>query len=327
MTRVIQRHDQFFQRLLGKPGTAGALLRERLPAEVAKLLVDEPPELMPGSFVSRRLRGYRTDRLYRSRTITGRQVLIYTLIEHKSNPEPRISLHLLGYQYQALDYWDRTEGRTQEGILRPLPALITLVVYNGAAEWKIPQTLAEVTDADPAMRPYLLDFRYSLVDLVRIPDADLSRERNLRVGLLILKHGSLRRATRKQLLKLAREAMRLGEDDLVTLIYYLLGDQDGPKSALVRDVLHEVLPGKEDRVMSLAAEQWKSEGFSLGRTQGKAEGKADTLLRQLRRRFKSLPIETEGRVRAAGSDQLDEWLDRFVDAQTLDDVFGPDLTH
>lgn len=58
--RLIQRHDQFFKRLLDKPGAAGALLRERLS--------DEPPELLSGSFVATELREYRTDRLYRART-------------------------------------------------------------------------------------------------------------------------------------------------------------------------------------------------------------------------------------------------------------------
>ena len=69
-SRTVQRHDQFFQQLLDKPDVAGRLLRERLPPEVVELLADEPPELVPGSFVSRRLRGYRTDRLYRTRTRT-----------------------------------------------------------------------------------------------------------------------------------------------------------------------------------------------------------------------------------------------------------------
>jgi len=44
MSRLIQRHDQFFKRLLDQPGAAGALLRERLPPEVAALLDDRPPE-------------------------------------------------------------------------------------------------------------------------------------------------------------------------------------------------------------------------------------------------------------------------------------------
>ena len=122
-----------------------------------------------------------------------------------------------------------------------MPALVTMVVYDGATAWTVPLSLAEATDAEAALRPYILDFHYSLVDLGRTPDAELSQERRLRVGFLILKHGSLSRATRSTLRILMREALRLGYDDLVTLLYYLLGHLDDPKSDLVRDVLEEIL--------------------------------------------------------------------------------------
>ena len=81
--------------------------------------------------------------------------------------------------------------------------------------------------------------------------------------------------------------------------------------------------------------EWKAEGIAEGvvkgrvegRAEGEAKGKADTLLRMLRRRFTSLPSGVEERVRAAGIDQLNEWSDRFVDAQTLEDMFGPEQPH
>jgi hypothetical protein len=41
--------------------------------------------------------------------------------------------------------------------------------------------------------------------------------------------------------------------------------------------------------MSIAAEEWKAEGIQIGQAIGKAEGKADMLLRQLRRRFDPHP--------------------------------------
>ena len=92
---------------------------------------------------------------------------------------------------------------------------------------------------------------------------------------------------------------------------------------LLRRAIHKVRPEWEDEMLSIAAKEWKAEG----RAEGKAEGKADTLLRILHRRFKSLPVGLEDRVRAAGSDQLDEWSDRFVDAQTLADIFDTDHRH
>ena len=87
--------------------------------------------------------------------------------------------------------------------------------------------------------------------------------------------------------------------------------------------------------MSTVAEQLKSEGYNKGILQGRAEGeargeargRAEMLLRQLRRRFQTVPEATEQRVRAASPEQLDDWSERFVDAQSLAGVFAPDLSH
>jgi predicted transposase YdaD len=85
-SRLIKRYDQFFKRLLDQAGTAGALIRERLPAVVAERLDPGAPELVSGSFVDNELREYHTDRLYRVRTLDGEGAFIYALIEHKSPP-------------------------------------------------------------------------------------------------------------------------------------------------------------------------------------------------------------------------------------------------
>ncbi|CAK0776158.1 hypothetical protein WCLP8_5360001 [uncultured Gammaproteobacteria bacterium] len=40
-----------------------------------------------------------------------------------------------------------------------------------------------------------------------------------------------------------------------------------------------------------------------------------------------MPPDVESRVRAASSDQLDEWIDLILDARELADVFGIDQKH
>lgn len=331
MSRLIQRHDQFFKRLLDQPGAAGALLRERLPSEVAAMLDDRPPEHIPGSFVPAELREYRTDRLYRTRTTTGRPLLIHTVVEHKSAPDPRIGLQLLGYKTRVLEYWERTEGQAPA---TSLPAVMSIVVYHGKTEWRVPLTLAGAVDADPVLHPWLTDFRYTLVDLGHIEDAQLSQSEVLRVGFLILKYGSREGDLRETLLALGQAALALGFDDLVALVRYILFEPNEVEAGILREVLREIMPGQEERIMSIAAEQLKAEAFSLGMAQGvaqgvaqgeargEAKGKADILLRLLRRRFPEVPPDIEDRVRAAGSDLLDEWSERILDARTLADVFG-----
>ncbi|MBF0136643.1 MAG: hypothetical protein HQL65_10415 [Magnetococcales bacterium] len=60
--------------------------------------------------------------------------------------------------------------------------------------------------------------------------------------------------------------------------------------------------------------------------QSRQEDKASTLLRILRRRFSDLPVWVESRVHAANLDTLDAWIDRAIDARSLQDVFGDETT-
>ncbi len=55
--------------------------------------------------------------------------------------------------------------------------------------------------------------------------------------------------------------------------------------------------------------------------QGEVRGKREVLLRLLRRRFKKVPREVAACIAAATDvHDLDKWLDRIVDAKTLNDV-------
>ena len=67
-------------------------------------------------------------------------------------------------------------------------------------------------------------------------------------------------------------------------------------------------------------------GKAEGLAAGEALGKADTLRTFLIRRFGPLPADVRARIDAADLDQLDAWLDRLLDAPTLEAVFGPDTS-
>jgi predicted transposase YdaD len=340
-SRLIQHHDQFFKRLLDKPGTSGALLRERLPPEIAALLSDEPPEGLPGSLVPAALREYRTDRLYRARTRAGRPLLIHVVVEHKSWPDPGTPLQLLGYKTEILQWWVANSD-AEPGTV-PLPAILSLVVYHGDDPWTAPTSLAEATDAEPSLYAWIVDFHYVLVDLVRTADQALSADRTLRTGFLILKHGRRGGDLRRTLRDLGLAAFALGWDDLVALVRYILQEPNETEAGMLREVLAEIVPGQEERIMSIAAEQWKAEGIAEGLAQGlargKAEGmvqgeakglargKAESLLRLLFRRFGPVPETLRRQVSTADPESLDRWFDCAIDAPSLDAVFDDSTLH
>lgn len=117
------------------------------------------------------------------------------------------------------------------------------MVYHGAAEWGVPLSFAEAVDLDDeTLRPYVLDFHYSLTDLRRIDDAKLSRQKELRIGLLLLKHGGRGGDLRQILVEVGRAAAALSTDDLVTLVRYIISEPNEVEAAMLRDLLRRSYP-------------------------------------------------------------------------------------
>ena len=181
-------HDAFFRALLDEPGVAAALLREHLPAEVAALLAPDAPELLDAHFVAAHLRHSQADRLYRARALGGGEVYIYVLLEHKSAPDPEVGVQLLGYLAEIWRRLDRQRLERGGAVGSDRPPIVPLVIYHGAREWAVPLSFGETVAADPALRRYLPDFTYALLDLGQVPDERLSSQRVARGGLRVLKY-------------------------------------------------------------------------------------------------------------------------------------------
>jgi hypothetical protein len=312
-TRLFHRHDAYFKRLLDQPGTALALLRERLPAAIARRLVDEEPESLPTSFISDELEERRPDRLYRTRTREGQPVLVYTLVEHKSSPDQRTALQLLGYDVQILQWWDKREGRDGNGRLRKLPALFSIVVYNGEERWNVPLTLAGATEGgdDDEIRPWLPELRYTLLDLSQTDSGFLSRHRVLRFGFKVLKYGACDGDVREILKMLIREALAEElDDEIVVLVRFVMMEPNGLKKGVLREMLTEVTPNKAERLMSLV-------------DRSVADLFAEAILRGMTRRFGPVAETYRQRIMDASQDELEGWICALGEGRTLDEMFSP----
>ena len=75
-------------------------------------------------------------------------------------------------------------------------------------------------------------------------------------------------------------------------------------------------------VERLAIERGMAQGKAEGKAEGRTQGRIETLARQLTHRFGPLPEWAAERLRAATSEQLDQWTDLVLDAATLTEVFG-----
>ena len=122
--------------------------------------------------------------------------------------------------------------------------------------------------------------------------------------------------------------------------------QTAPVSGEVRDVLSQVLefwfferfrtltakeiwamlnlvtPIQETRAYQSIFAEGKAEGEAKGEAKGEVKAKANTLKRQLTRRFGPLPAWAELRIATAQHWQLDLWLDGIFDVESLTALIG-----
>ncbi|MBF0295915.1 MAG: Rpn family recombination-promoting nuclease/putative transposase [Magnetococcales bacterium] len=73
---------------------------------------------------------------------------------------------------------------------------------------------------------------------------------------------------------------------------------------------------------SMVESTWGA-GMLEGEKIGEQKGRAATLMRQLQRRFGSVPTWASARIATAPCQALEEWSIRFVDARSLEEVFAP----
>lgn len=322
MSEITQPHDRLFKALLSTPETAGALLQEYLPSEVARLLSPEPPKLVEGSFVEENLRPYYSDRLFEAKTISGKPVCFYILIEHKSFEDGKVGWQIFRGISAFLEQKVRENEKWQQ-----LPAVLALLVYNGTQEWRIPNEFLALVDTDEALYPWLLNFRFPVVDLGPIPDRKLSRHAQLRAGLMALKYGTRDPEAQMAALDQIVDALIEAPELLLPVLLYLLTTFNNLDEEQVRQVVRRIKPEEESAMMSQFARNILSKDrpewvAAMVRQDIRQEEAASMLLKLIRRKFGQTPDWATEKVKTASLELIETWSDNFVFANSVDEVFA-----
>ena len=141
-------HEALVRALLSDPHRVKGLLGEMLPHEVLSLFCDELPEYLEGRHVDEEMRASQTDMLFRMNLKAGGFVFIFVLFEHRNQPDPRTPLHLMKCQVRI---WEDYAGGDAEK-LKSLPPIIPLVIYHGKEPWDLPQSVAEMIQAEEPLK-------------------------------------------------------------------------------------------------------------------------------------------------------------------------------
>ncbi|MEF8699704.1 MAG: DUF4351 domain-containing protein [Candidatus Accumulibacter sp. UW20] len=187
--------------------------------------------------------------------------------------------------------------------------------------------LLETNISDLIPRPpglvadYMPRLKYLLIDENAYCEADLAALKNLVAAVIRFEHPVNSRAL-VELIDLLNDWLD-GNPELKRIFAIWI------RVVLLRHskyslVLPKVTDLKELK-MSLTdrLDSWAKEHEEKGLEKGLEKGEALALQRLLVKRFGALPPEYVARIGAASGGEIEAWLDRVLDACSLDAVFGP----
>jgi predicted transposase YdaD len=351
-------HDHGYKRLFSHPEMVADLLRDFVHEDWVRDLDFSTLEMVPGSYVTRKLRSRESDVVWRVRRGEDPWLYIYLLVEFQSTVDPFMALRMM--VYLGLLYQDLVKRRELNRSGK-LPPVLPLVLYNGPAPWSAAQEVSALIEEVPGglepsglepsglepsgLEQYRPRLRYCLLDEMRMADSELESLRNVAAALFRLEKSRSPDDVQRVVTALiewlwAPEMAELRRSFAAYLSEVLLPNRvPGIVIPQVAD-LQEVRSMLAERVIDWT-QQWKQEGLEEGRKEGRLEGLQKgrqeglqeglqkgqqdalakgrgVLLRDLEKRFGSLPEDVRRRVDAISSfEELTEFVFRAGAAPSL----------
>ncbi len=321
MTASNSPHDRFFKAVFGRTEVAAEFLERYLPTTAAQALNWKTLRAAKDSFLDPELALHPADLLYAVDLRDGGPGYVHVLFEHKSYVESRIGLDLLRYRVRIWEQW------LNAGNSGRLPVVVPVVVYHGAATWRVSRQFADEVEDAPALRAYVPACVYHLIDLSDYRDDELRGAVMLQTALLTLKYIFRDELSERlpEILRLLRDLAQRskGLDYVRMLLRYLAqaASIDRLSGDQLRQAVTQTLSGGDELMLTIA-EQWEQQATERGIEKGIEQGEARLLKQLLTWRFGSLPAWAEARLAGAEPARLETWAKRVLDAQTLDAVFG-----
>ena len=172
------QHDASYKRLFAFRLMVEHLLRVCVPDDLLATADLSSLRKLSAEYVSDELLKRHGDTVWRLR-LRGRWMFLLVLLEFQSEDDRWMALRIL--TYTGLLYQELIRNEAPEVAAGRLPAVLPVVLYNGAGPWTAAREMGEViTPSGPWLAPFQPAQRYHLLDLKRVAADDLPRANLLR---------------------------------------------------------------------------------------------------------------------------------------------------
>lgn len=313
-------HDGLYHRLFSHREMVAELLRD---------FVDEPwvadLDLTGMERLNARFDAVEGDRrdgdiVWRVPLRSGGEGYLILLLEFQSTVDRWMALRVLVYAGLLWQHLVKEKRLNTDGLL---PPVFPLVLYNGDPRWTAVEDLASLVSVPAAsgLGSWQPTARYCVIDEGRLSAVALGSKASLTALLFRLEQAPTPEDTRAAIGAVVDWFRGHPEQETLKSVFAGLAAQlvrrtQGPGNPeAVPEDLQEI-----QAMLATRAEQWTQEWLRQGVQIGRQEGEAALLLRQLERRFGALPDSVRALVAAAGTEQLEAWGVRVLEAGSLGEV-------
>lgn len=285
-------HDKAYKFLL----SSRKLFAELLHSFVERGWVDEIDESqlmkVDKSYILQDFREREADLVYRMEW-NDRQIIFYVLMEMQSVVDFQMPYRLLLYMVEIWrDVLKNTEGTVAARKHFKLPAIVPIVLYNGASPWTACRSFRETLSGEEWFGDELLDFKYILIDVHRYDEQELVRLSNLIGSVFLLERKADIHDFISSLSGLTGVLECLPEDSFRLFLTWMklvtlgrLSEENGQKIAEIVDFYNEPREARSmisnlekafeefDLKMSRALQDGMAQGMAQGMAEGMAQGK------------------------------------------------------
>ena len=325
MSTIISPHDKFFKAAMTDKRVAAEFFTAHLPDRIKQAADFSQLQLCSGSYIDTELKTSFSDLLF-SIPLAGYPGYFYTLVEHQSTPDKLMAFRLLKYLCAIWQQHIEQSGENQ------LPLIYPLVFYHGQQPYPYSTDIKDLIAAPRNLIEAVWGQPFQLIDTHSLADDELKRRYWSGIMEYLLKYSAARDIlpylqAMKPLLYFIDKA---GATDYISrIVHYVLATGDTPNQSDVLNTLKQGLSEQAASEIMTIAEQLRQQGeqqgylkgISEGEIQGIAKGEAELLMRQLQRKFGTIPESYLSRIRQADADTLLQWGEHVLFAESLSDIF------
>ncbi|UOD31924.1 Rpn family recombination-promoting nuclease/putative transposase [Massilia violaceinigra] len=322
-------HDLGYRSLFAHPELVRELVTQFTPFTLFDDVALSCFEPVDPVYVGEGLAARQNDIVWRVRI--GEQFLyVYILLEFQSGVDRWMALRMQNYVGLLC------QSLVKQHQLPPsllLPPVLPLVFYNGVPRWSASKELAALLmDAPAELAPFQPSQRYVLIDQQRMEPAVLEANTTLLALLFRMELSSASEVKDMVLPALLtwfsdtpQESLRVS---VAQWINHLAQRRGSPVSFAFDSVEKEA---DMERQFATWAEEFEDIGFQKGvaladkaRVEGQLSALRSVLGTLLHKRFGELPQTAAQRIGQATQAELEQWVERSLDASGLAAVFGDD---